>query len=533
MKAKKHFDLWNMLFSVFVCFFVLFGWMYVKENRISVLTDMPQKMIRPTQITELADGAFIYQFQMKEPPEVAPSLMFYTNHQEVQVYADDRLIYYNKKIDSIYGHTTGSVWHLVKIPQVCQVVWIKTTPVYPEVPGSVPEFFYGDGKTMFEKMIVSSFPSLIICVLICCLGLCLLIFYFLVCRRSQQQHDVLDLGMFAILLGVWSFGETEGAIILLRPRILASYTGFTCLMFLGIPFVLFIRNFLRTNEKWFSRSIIIYCTVVAILCQGMQFFGIRDIKQNVMWIHLEIVWLIIYSIYASVYCFVKKQNIRRVCINAMGLSAMVGSALLDLSSYYSDRVNANHSGKIGFLIYITILGIDTARTTQKQMEKQRKLTFYQELALMDMQTQCYNRNAFNEDSEQLTFEKPCHIVTFDLNNLKKCNDCLGHNNGDAYIEEAAKLICQIFSDYGRVYRIGGDEFCVISRKLSLIKIQVLLEKLHQVEKTCNFYHMGEVPLRIACGYAEFDAKQDRTFEDTRNRADEVMYKNKKELKAEQ
>ena len=38
-------------------------------------------------------------------------------------------------------------------------------------------------------------------------------------------------------------------------------------------------------------------------------------------------------------------------------------------------------------------------------------------------------------------------------------------------------------------------------------------------------------IKIACGYAKFDADTDKDFEDTRSRADQKMYESKRELKS--
>lgn len=37
-------------------------------------------------------------------------------------------------------------------------------------------------------------------------------------------------------------------------------------------------------------------------------------------------------------------------------------------------------------------------------------------------------------------------------------------------------------------------------------------------------------MQIACGYAEYDIKTDKNFEDTRSRADKRMYESKRRLK---
>ena len=47
-----------------------------------------------------------------------------------------------------------------------------------------------------------------------------------------------------------------------------------------------------------------------------------------------------------------------------------------------------------------------------------------------------------------------------LNGLKKANDTLGHSAGDELICAAANCMKFAFASYGKIYRIGGDEFVV-------------------------------------------------------------------------
>ena len=41
---------------------------------------------------------------------------------------------------------------------------------------------------------------------------------------------------------------------------------------------------------------------------------------------------------------------------------------------------------------------------------------------------------------------------------------------------------------------------------------------------------SQISLAIACGVAQYNPEEDNSLEDTRVRADELMYQNKKELK---
>jgi diguanylate cyclase (GGDEF)-like protein len=117
-----------------------------------------------------------------------------------------------------------------------------------------------------------------------------------------------------------------------------------------------------------------------------------------------------------------------------------------------------------------------------------------------------------------------------LNNLKQCNDTLGHTYGDKYITDSAAMLKKIFSEYGKVYRIGGDEFCIIIPNSHKCNISVLLAALDEEELIYNVAS-EVINIQIAYGYAEFDADADSTMEDIRIRADELMYRHKKELKS--
>ena len=52
-------------------------------------------------------------------------------------------------------------------------------------------------------------------------------------------------------------------------------------------------------------------------------------------------------------------------------------------------------------------------------------------------------------------------ISLDLNSLKHINDTYGHDVGDEMICAAAACMMASFGEFGKVYRIGGDEFVVI------------------------------------------------------------------------
>ncbi|MBR2089143.1 MAG: diguanylate cyclase [Fibrobacter sp.] len=121
------------------------------------------------------------------------------------------------------------------------------------------------------------------------------------------------------------------------------------------------------------------------------------------------------------------------------------------------------------------------------------------------------------------------IVVLDTNNLKEINDIYGHENGNAYLINSCKLICQIFS-HSPVFRIGGDEFIVILLGEDLNNYQDLLKKLRESQNQTKNAAFPWKQISIASGVAIAPAAKETTIADTFSKADDSMYKNKRAVK---
>lgn len=128
-----------------------------------------------------------------------------------------------------------------------------------------------------------------------------------------------------------------------------------------------------------------------------------------------------------------------------------------------------------------------------------------------------------EKKEQLPFA----VVVCDLNGLKHVNDVQGHQAGDEYIKGSCSIICNVFS-HSPVFRIGGDEFAVILKDRDYENRYELVEQIgvEQESKRVN----GMKP--IAIGLSEFIPETDIRVQDVFERADSLMYEDKKKCKNE-
>lgn len=94
----------------------------------------------------------------------------------------------------------------------------------------------------------------------------------------------------------------------------------------------------------------------------------------------------------------------------------------------------------------------------KEKYEKEKLLY---ISNTDALTGCLNRHAYETDINKLDLKKEWIYISLDLNSLKHINDTYGHDAGDEMICAAAACMTASFGEFGKVYRIGGDEFVVI------------------------------------------------------------------------
>ena len=90
----------------------------------------------------------------------------------------------------------------------------------------------------------------------------------------------------------------------------------------------------------------------------------------------------------------------------------------------------------------------------------------QGIAKTDALTGLDNRMSFDNLLSEIENEKESGkdwtMMMIDLNELKNTNDSFGHEAGDTILKAAASIISDVYGKIGSCFRIGGDEFVVVS-----------------------------------------------------------------------
>ena len=95
-----------------------------------------------------------YWRQIPEEPLGDNRLIFYSVHQEVKVYIEDRLIYSHRKGENVFGKSPGNLWNIVSIPRnsAGKRLTISLSSPYRQSAGAFQKIYYGDKYTIIQEI---------------------------------------------------------------------------------------------------------------------------------------------------------------------------------------------------------------------------------------------------------------------------------------------------------------------------------------------------------------------------------------------
>jgi diguanylate cyclase (GGDEF)-like protein len=96
----------------------------------------------------------------------------------------------------------------------------------------------------------------------------------------------------------------------------------------------------------------------------------------------------------------------------------------------------------------------------------KRVAALRRLIIKDDTAACYNRRYFDEFlPEELAragrFRSPVSLIFLDMDNLKEVNTLHGHAMGSRTLLEVSKRIRSRVRKFDKLFRFGGDEFCIV------------------------------------------------------------------------
>lgn len=102
--------------------------------------------------------------------------------------------------------------------------------------------------------------------------------------------------------------------------------------------------------------------------------------------------------------------------------------------------------------------------------------------------------------------RDCYFVCCDIKHLGPINE-ISHKAGDLAILETMRRMEAVVSDDDMVFRIGGDEFCILTSSTDEKYAQDILDAIHTYDGQTYLYEEQQIPLTLHAAVAKFQGTQ--------------------------
>lgn len=466
------------------------------------------------------------------------SLCFVTRNVLFTIYNGDAVLYdFHPDLSGLYGKFYGDQEHMVQLPTEEDTVHLRIeceSLIQLRWTG-ISDIMLEHSSTHLQRILYHNAGKFALCMVTFSAGM---VFFILgLVEQFLRKRDMLEtmsLGVIAMTLAAWTSFPTH-VIQLVSGNFAASRVfEYVSLMVLPIPVLVFVCALTKSMDSPLLHIGTGLCVANLFIQFGAVWNGIED-YHNMLYLSHVLIVVGIAFVGILIWKAIRRNAIdreqRQFLIGA--ITIIFAAGLLDMIRYYvNSTVDASQITRIGLFVFVCILSVYEFRKLMNIQSKGEMAEEMRRLAMEDPLTGLLNRTAFNrfeEDVKKRTGGK-CLFVQLDVNYLKKVNDTYGHSEGDRHIVAAATILKESFGQYGKVYRVGGDEFIAVLESKEcdqeyLRAVTAFRVKQQQYNDRVN----PPVKLQIACGMAEYDFS-DCNPEEAERLADTRMYENKKSLK---
>lgn len=139
-----------------------------------------------------------------------------------------------------------------------------------------------------------------------------------------------------------------------------------------------------------------------------------------------------------------------------------------------------------------------------------------QLTKKDALTGALNRQAYYADVADEP-EEITALVSLDMNGLKVINDSQGHAAGDEALTVLAVCFTRALGRKQSLYRVGGDEFVIVCRRVTHLEVSQLVERIEK--------NVAETKYSCSIGYS-YSLDGAKSIDTLLKESDNMMYEEK-------
>lgn len=487
------------------------------------------------------DTVYFYTY-MPETPIDSPLLKFFATHGSLEVAVDGTEIYRYGHDFYEQGRTLGYGDHLIPLPDdyMGKLLEIRLTVSesnsfsFLESPTIASQNTYYRDTTITYRAILASNLFLYV------FGLFLLLVSIFFLFKNSSFYKLTCVAMFSICISTWSICNYDLINLFTYDLRIKTLNEFGSLYIAPLLiFTYFAQDALSRGNKFRKIAYIVIeaaFILFVLVTFTLQFTHIMHFPGALTYCHILVAIGLVYLVYMFVDDFRLKAFKRSILLT--GLMAMLVFVTADLVIYNLQRYtnfvsNDGYTSSIyiGTLLFVLALFGDFCSGVYNTLYDTAAKETLEKLAYADYLTGLANRRQcellFDELDET---HEPYILINFDLNDLKRINDSLGHIEGDRYIKAFSQVLQTTFKDLGLIARMGGDEFAVVITDVEHADISELITNFFSYMEEVN-HHNSHWNMSAAHGVYYSHEEYAASTRDAFRIADARMYDNKTEMKS--
>lgn len=465
--------------------------------------------------------------RLKAETDIGNSIVFYTRQSWVSVRLDDETVYSADRNENLpIRLSPGSYWHFFRLPEDYdgKLLSVEIEPLFSQYGKITPVIYIGTKASFLYMVVKQGLASVLFVIPVLNLGLLLIIVSFFV-KKSDFRKRAFRLGLFGTVISVWSLLESRMTQLFFGNIVYASFVLFFCFYLIPMLATALLLTFssLRKRKEF---HVLFWVSFAVFVC--VHLLRLLDVFYYVQMIFL-VHGLLLVLFALMIRCYIGAVRNKTAADDEVYIYKaviMLGFfCLIDILSFYFFSVSkVGNASRIGMLLFLLYIGIGVIRQIGRDELSRAKARIYHELAFRDVMTGLFNRTAFERYLSGYRRHPEVGrtiVLIFDMNHLKTINDVYGHGEGDTALKIVAECLKISFKEKCNCYRIGGDEFCIITHGLSE----------REVADNCNAFRTlidersSTLPysLSVAGG---FSVVREEGIDRSLRQADEAMYLDK-------
>lgn len=479
-----------------------------------------------------------------ELPYEEARLILDTWHVAVTVCLDGEELYTHGQEFIGSKKMLGNIRHYVTLPAGYQGKTLHIDMVCTEdnaMSGLAP-IGIADIDDMMVEYYNRLYPLLIPAAVMVGIGLIVLIGGALFYAKENHMYKVFYLGMLLLFVGLYSLCRAQFVRMIVPNPAAYNAVEFFSLYILPISLIyLFLEDRHKLTKPYLKvlyKINMVASVVFAAVTTLLHFLNVVNYAKFLNVFYVLIVIEILIQILVSKDLIGKNDSAGKLYFWSV-IMVMIGAILAIFAfrlryTAWNEILHLWRWQEYLFVFFFFAAGILAAialvMETSRVLYDSLYAAMYKKIAYTDVLTGLKNRRSFEEELQWLekNQEKTSYgIVCFDLNDLKKFNDTMGHDAGDTLIRKFANILQNACSPEVSAYRVGGDEFVAIIRNTKMVDADSFTKRIDDSILAAN---EEDKVITVSSAYGVARQGEMESVHKVYMLADERMYEHKNRIK---